>query len=97
MLATLCALIAVASLSWGYPIRRWIAAVLVVLAFLSVVLAEIVPHLFGDESGDGWRMWLSWSAVAIVAITVRRRLPLPQQGRERSFAPEPAGTATAPR
>ena len=69
VLATLCALIAVASLSWGYPIRRWIAAVLVVLAFASVVLAEILPHLVGDESGDGWRMWLSLSAVAIVIVT----------------------------
>ncbi|HEU0183176.1 MAG TPA: hypothetical protein VFR16_13375 [Agromyces mariniharenae] len=70
VIATLCALIAVASLSWGYPIRRWFAAALVVLAFASVVLAEIIPHLFDDGSGDGWRVVLSWTAVAIVAITV---------------------------
>lgn len=70
VIATLCALIAVASLSWGYPIRRWVAAALVVLAFASVVLAEIIPHLVSDESGEGWRVWLSWTAVAIVAITV---------------------------
>ena len=44
--------IPVASRRWGYPIRRWIAAVLVVLAFASVVLAEILPHLVGDESGE---------------------------------------------
>ena len=63
MLATLCALIAVASLSWGYRIRRWIAAVLVGLAFLSVVVAEIVPHVFGDEADD-WRTSLSWGGLS---------------------------------
>ena len=69
MLATLCALIAVASLSWGYPIRRGSRLCSVVLAFLSVVVAELVPHVFGAEAA-GWRTGLSWSAVAIVAITV---------------------------
>ncbi|MRG60275.1 hypothetical protein GE115_10405 [Agromyces sp. CFH 90414] len=66
VISTICALIAVASLTWGYGGHRVAAWVLLTGAFVSVIVAE----LWRADHGQDWRMWWSAAAVALTALAV---------------------------
>ncbi|WP_127794996.1 hypothetical protein [Agromyces sp. LHK192] len=66
VIATICALIAVASLTWGCGWQRWIAWILLTGAFTVVIVAEV----WQAEHGPVWRAGWSWAAVALTGTAV---------------------------
>ncbi|SFR70978.1 hypothetical protein SAMN05428970_1087 [Agromyces sp. CF514] len=66
VISTICALIAVASLTWGYGWQRPIAWVLLTGAFVSVVVAEV----WREQFGSAWQRWWSIAAIGLTLLAV---------------------------